>query len=106
MPLGVFVLAKLFNLPNEIAIGLILTGSAPGAMASNVMCYIAKADTAYSVSLTTVSTLLSPFLTPMLTLVLAGSMMKVPVAKMMIQVLMPSNNVIFCVDSGICVEIK
>ena len=87
MPLGAFVLAKLFNLPNEIAIGLILTGSAPGAMASNVMCYIAKADTAYSVSLTTVSTLLSPLLTPALTLLLAGSMMKVPVAKMMIQVL-------------------
>jgi len=58
MPLGAFVLARLFKLETEIAVGLILTGSAPGAMASNVMCYIAKADTAYSVSLTTVSTLL------------------------------------------------
>ncbi|MGD2095484.1 MAG: bile acid:sodium symporter, partial [Phycisphaerales bacterium] len=71
MPLGAFVLAKLFGLPPEIAVGLILTGSAPGAMASNVMSYIAKADTAYSVSLTTVSTLLCPLLTPGLTFILA-----------------------------------
>lgn len=71
MPLGAFVLTKLFALESEIAIGLILTGSAPGAMASNVMSYIAKADTAYSISLTTVSTLLCPLLTPGLTYILA-----------------------------------
>jgi BASS family bile acid:Na+ symporter len=73
MPLGAFVLARLFAFPPEIAVGLILTGSAPGAMASNVMSYIAKADTAYSVSLTAVSTLLCPLLTPGLTYLLAGS---------------------------------
>lgn len=78
MPLGAFVLAKLFGLPPEIAVGLILTGSAPGAMASNVMSYIAKADTAYSVSLTTVSTLLCPLLTPGLTFILARSRLEVP----------------------------
>ncbi|MHC4174473.1 MAG: bile acid:sodium symporter family protein [Planctomycetota bacterium] len=78
MPLGAFLLAKLFDLPPEIAVGLILTGSAPGAMASNVMSYIAKADTAYSVSLTTVSTLLAPLLTPGLTFVLARSRLEVP----------------------------
>jgi BASS family bile acid:Na+ symporter len=77
MPLGAFVLAKVFNLAPEVAVGLILTGSAPGAMASNVMSYIAKADTAYSVSLTTVSTLLCPLLTPGLTFLLAGSMLEV-----------------------------
>ena len=78
MPLGAFLLAKLFRLPPEIAVGLILTGSAPGAMASNVMSYIAKADTAYSVSLTTVSTLLCPLLTPGLTFVLARSRLEIP----------------------------
>jgi BASS family bile acid:Na+ symporter len=77
MPLGAFLLAKLFNLPPEIAVGLILTGSAPGAMASNVMSYIAKADTAYSISLTTVSTLLAPLLTPGLTFILARSRLEV-----------------------------
>jgi len=73
---------KLFELPPEIAVGLILTGSAPGAMASNVMSYIAKADTAYSVSLTTVSTLLCPLLTPGLTFILAGSRLEVPFLQM------------------------
>jgi BASS family bile acid:Na+ symporter len=77
MPLGAFVVAKGLDLPPAIAVGLVLTGSAPGAMASNVMSYIAKADTAYSVSLTTVSTLLCPLLTPGLTLLLAGSMLEV-----------------------------
>jgi len=78
MPFGAFFLARLFGLPPEIAVGLILTGSAPGAMASNVMSYIAKADTAYSVSLTAVSTLLCPLLTPGLTFLLARSQLDVP----------------------------
>jgi BASS family bile acid:Na+ symporter len=86
MPLGAFVLAKLFGLPAEIAVGLILTGSAPGAMASNVMSYIAKADTAYSVSLTTVSTLLCPLLTPGLTFILARSRLDVPFLDMVLSV--------------------
>ena len=77
MPLGAYVLSVALQLPPEIAVGLILTGSAPGAMASNVMSYIAKADTAYSVSLTTVSTLLAPVLTPGLTLLLAGTRLDV-----------------------------
>jgi len=78
MPLGAFLVAKLFKLPPEFAVGLILTGSAPGAMASNVMSYIARADTAYSVSLTTVSTLLCPLLTPGLTFILAKSRLEIP----------------------------
>jgi BASS family bile acid:Na+ symporter len=88
MPLGAFALAKVLALPPEIAVGLILTGSAPGAMASNVMSYIAKADTAYSVSLTTVSTLLCPLLTPGLTFVLAGSMLQVPFLEMVLHVVL------------------
>jgi BASS family bile acid:Na+ symporter len=87
MPLGAFVLSKLFGLPPEIAVGLILTGSAPGAMASNVMSYIAKADTAYSVSLTTVSTLLCPLLTPGLTFLLAGSRLEIPFRDMVLSVI-------------------
>lgn len=78
MPIGAFLLTKLFSMPPELAVGLVLTGSAPGAMASNVMSYIAKADTAYSVSLTTVSTLLCPLLTPGLTFILVGSVLDIP----------------------------
>ena len=87
MPLGAFIVAKAFNLAPEIAVGLILTGSAPGAMASNVMCYVGKADTAYSVSLTTASTLLCALLTPLLTKLLAGSILPVDAWKLFYDVL-------------------
>jgi BASS family bile acid:Na+ symporter len=88
MPLGAFVVTRLLQLPDELAVGLILTGSAPGAMSSNVMCYIAKADTAYSVSLTTVSTLLCPILTPGLTFLLArGTRLDILFWKMVLDVM-------------------
>jgi bile acid:Na+ symporter, BASS family len=86
MPFGAYVFSTVLGLPPEIAVGLILTGSAPGAMASNVMCYIAKADTAYSVSLTTVSTLLAPVLTPLLTLFLAGARLDVAFSTLFLSV--------------------
>lgn len=87
MPLGAYAVSRGLGLEAEFAVGLVLTGSAPGAMASNVMSYIARADTAYSVSLTAVSTLLCPLLTPGLTYILAGSMLKVPFWKMVLDVL-------------------
>jgi len=86
MPFGAFAVAKLFNLPQALAVGLILTGSAPGAMASNVISYIAKADVAYSVSLTTVSTLLCPLMTPGFTYILARSQLEVPFWQMVLSV--------------------
>jgi len=52
------------------------------------MSYIAKADTAYSVSLTTVSTLLCPLLTPGLTFLLADSRLQVPFLEMVLSVVM------------------
>jgi len=87
MPVGAFVLARVFNLSPELTVGLVLTGAAPGAMASNVMSYIAKADTAYSVSLTTVSTLLCPVLTPGLTYLLARTALPVPFWSMFFSVI-------------------
>ena len=87
MPLGAFVIARAFKFPTEIAAGLIVTGCAPGAMASNVMTYISKADTAYSVSLTSVSTILCPILTPMLTLLLSGSKLEVGFVAMFVKLL-------------------
>lgn len=87
MPLGAYALSRLFRLPPALAVGLILTGAAPGAMASNTMSYIAKADAAYSVSLTTVSTLLCPILTPLLTKILAGSELPVSFWSMFLQIM-------------------
>jgi BASS family bile acid:Na+ symporter len=77
MPLVGFALAHLFNFPGEIAAGIILIGCCPSGLASNVMCYLAKANLALSVSVTTVSTLLAPFLTPLLMKMLGGSYVEV-----------------------------
>src|SRR5690606_21551841 len=64
MPLLAYALAKGLNLPPEIAIGVILVGACPGGTASNVMTFLAKGNTALSVAITSVSTLLAPILTP------------------------------------------
>ena len=87
MPVGALLVARIFRLPPELAVGLVLAGCVPGAMASNVMSYVAGADTAYSVSLTTVSTLLCPLLTPVLTKLLAGSVLDVAFWPMFVSVL-------------------
>jgi len=70
MPALAIITSNIFNLPLNWKIGLILTGAAPGAMTSNVISYLSKADTAYSISLTTLSTLLCPILTPFITFLL------------------------------------
>jgi len=67
MPSMALITSYVFNLPLEWKIGLIITGAAPGAMTSNVISYLSKADTAYSISLTTLSTILCPLLTPLIT---------------------------------------
>ena len=41
MPISAFLVSKLFAFSKEISLGLILTGSAPGAMASNVLSFLA-----------------------------------------------------------------
>jgi len=87
MPILGFSLAKLFRLSSELALGVILTGCAPGAMSSNVISYLAKADVAYSVCLTTLSTLISPIATPGLTYLLARFILKIDFWKMFFNIL-------------------
>jgi len=77
MPLIGFALANLFHFPGEIAAGIILVGCCPSGLASNVMSYLARANLALSVSVTTVSTLLAPFLTPLLMKLLGGEFVDV-----------------------------
>ncbi len=77
MPLVGFAVAHLFNFPKEIAAGILLVGCCPSGLASNVMSYLARANLALSVSVTTISTLLAPFLTPLLMSLLAGSFVKI-----------------------------
>lgn len=75
MPLAAVLVVFVLGLPPELAAGVILVGCAPGGTASNVVSYLARGDVALSVTMTSVSTLLAPFLTPVLTLWLAGRYM-------------------------------
>ena len=77
MPLVAFALVNTFNFPKEIAAGIILVGCCPSGLASNVMSYLAKANLALSVSVTAVSTLIAPLMTPLLLRLLAGQLVTV-----------------------------
>ena len=77
MPLIGFALAHLFHFSPEIAAGIILVGCCPSGLASNVMSYLARANLALSVSVTTVSTLLAPLFTPLLMQLLGGSFVEI-----------------------------
>lgn len=87
MPIIAVSLVFLFNLPPEIAIGVILVGSSPGGTSSNVMTFLAKGNVALSVAATTVTTLLAPIVTPSLTLLLASTWLDISFSAMMVSIL-------------------
>lgn len=64
MPVVAYALCRLMNLPADIAVGVILVGCCPGGTASNVMTYLARGDTALSVTITSCTTILAPLVTP------------------------------------------
>jgi len=98
MPLLGFTLASLFHFPPEIAAGVILIGCSPCGMASNVISYLAGANLALSITLTTVSTFLAPVLTPLLMKLLAGEFVEIDVMKMTWDI---TKIVIFPVGAGL-----
>lgn len=82
MPLSGFALALVSDLPAEIAAGIVLIGCSPSGMASNVMAYLAKANLALSLTITSIATLLAPFVTPLLMKLLAGEFIEIDVLAM------------------------
>src|SRR5690606_1315050 len=78
-----FGLANLSGFPPEIAAGIVLIGCSPSGLASNVMSYLAKANLALSITITAVTTLMAPFVTPMLMKLLAGAFIEIDLLKMM-----------------------
>lgn len=83
MPTIGYTLAKLSGFPPEIAAGIILIGCSPNGMASNVISYLAKANLALSVTITAISTMLAPFITPLLMKLLAGEFVEINTMAMM-----------------------
>ena len=79
MPLLAWSLSHVFHLNPYMSAGLILVGCCPGGVSSNIMSFLCRGDVAYSVGMTTASTLLAPFLTPLLVYWLAGTSIEVDV---------------------------
>ena len=86
MPLLAYLLAHAFALPPELAAGVILVGTCPGGTSSNVMTYLAHGDVALSVSMTMVTTVLAPIVTPLLTWWIAGQWVEIPLMGMMVSI--------------------
>ena len=87
MPAIAWLLTKVFALPDELALGVILVGCCPGGTASNVITFLARGDLALSVGMTAVSTLLAPLLTPLLVWGMAGTLVDVDTMGMLLSIL-------------------
>lgn len=83
MPSLAALLAMAFGFSGPLAAGIILIGASPGGVASNVITYLSGGNVALSVTLTAISTMLSPFLTPLAMTVLAGTYIEINAGDMM-----------------------
>jgi len=98
MPIVGFTIATTFGFPPEVAAGIILVGSSPSGLASNVMSFIAKANLALSVTLTAIATMLAPLITPSLMKLLAGQFVPIDFWDMMLGII---NIVILPIIGGL-----
>ena len=76
----------IFQLPTELAVGVILVGCCPGGTSSNVMTYLSKGDVALSVGMTACTTIMAPVVTPALVLLLAGQSIDVSYVSMLMSI--------------------
>ena len=87
MPLLAFGLGRVFGLSDELLVGVVLVGTCPGGTSSNVITYLSKGDTALSVGMTSINTLLAPFLTPLLTYLYLRTSVSVDVKAMFMSII-------------------
>ena len=87
MPLLAYGLGKIFGLSDELLVGVILVGTCPGGTASNVITYLSGGDTALSVGMTSINTLLAPLLTPALTYLYLRTTVSVDVKSMFLSII-------------------
>ncbi|MDR3562271.1 MAG: bile acid:sodium symporter family protein [Negativicutes bacterium] len=101
MPGVAFLVAKLLGLPPSLAAGLILVGACPSGTASNVMTFIAKGDTALSVTISSINTILAPLLTPFIFLFLAGTIIPINAEALLLDIL---KIVLFPIALGVIIR--
>ncbi len=87
MPLLAFLIGKVFGLEAGLLAGVILVGTCPGGTSSNVITYLSKGDVALSVGMTSVNTLLAPFLTPAITYLLLKTTVTVDPVSMFLSII-------------------
>ena len=66
LPIIAYLVAIAFNLPEHLAIGLMILAACPGGTSSNIISHLARANLALSVSLTAVTTLVCVVTTPLI----------------------------------------
>ena len=98
MPFAGLTIAKVFGFDPEVAAGVILIGSCPGGVASNLMTYLAGGNVALSVTMTACSTIVSPLMTPFMMKSLAGKLVPIDFVAMMLSIL---NMIIVPIIAGI-----
>ena len=97
MPLVALAISRIFHFPPEISAGIILIGCVPSGLASNVMSYIAHANLVLAVTIGAISTIISPFVTPLLMKLLGGQYIEINFWSMMLDIL---NMIILPIVAG------
>ena len=87
MPVSAYFISSYFDFTPEMVAGMVLLGASAGAVASNIMSYVAGGNVALSIMMTLVSTMLSVVFTPALTLFYAGQTVPVSFAAMVISII-------------------
>ncbi len=87
MPVLAFGLGKMFFLDEELLAGLIILGCCPGGTASNVMTYLSKGESAFSIGMTAVTNLFSPVITPAITYLFLRKTISVDVKSMILAII-------------------
>ena len=87
MPLAAWGIARAFQLPPALTVGMVLVGSVSGGTASNVITYLAGGYVALSVTVTALSTLAGVFVTPLLTRLYLDASIEVNTYGMLLSIL-------------------
>lgn len=87
MPFIALALTKVLDLPPVLAAGLILVGCCPSGVASNVMTFLAKGDTALSITVSSINTIIAPFITPFMFVFLVGTIVPVDAQAILMDIL-------------------
>jgi BASS family bile acid:Na+ symporter len=66
LPMVGFILAGIFPLTPELAVGLVIIAACPGGPTSNLITHLANGDTALSVSLTAISSMITVITIPII----------------------------------------